>query len=642
MRRLLVPALAAALGAAGLASPARAGYLEELVARARTERLAEARPWRVLLHYRPDLLTAGVTSLADSPGFFLAPGGKLDPQAELEATLASFFAEPAHGRPHPQCALPARYRWLDAVLRFDPARLPPRPCPELDAWLRDIGAVAVTLVFAESFMNNPASMFGHTLLRVDAVPPDTDVGRRDLLAYAVNFAADSGSDRGALYAVKGLTGAYPGFFSLEPYYDKVKRYGDWESRDLWEYRLALAPDEVERLLLHLWELRDIAFDYYFFDENCSYELLGLLEAARPDLALRDRFRVWVIPIDTVRAVVQAAGLASAVVYRPSAATRLRHLAGELSGSERRLAHEIAEGRVDLGDPLLAALPDAARARVLLLAHDHLRLQAERDETPERRARALRLLAARARIPLVGDPAAPPAAPATAPDEGHGAARLLLATGVRDDEVYVEVRARPSFHDLLDPQGGFTEGAQIELMDVALRYYPEREAVELHELTLVDIVSLAPRDGFFRPVSWRLRTGLESALLPRRGSGGLSDGKLWRTGGGAGLAARPWPGALAYAFAEGSLDFGGRLHRDFALGAGASAGLLLGDEDDLWRAHLRVAVARYVAGDARTAWSAGVDQRLRLTRNTALELSAGAEHDFGRTWLDAGLSWNVYF
>jgi hypothetical protein len=641
MRRLVLP-LAALLAACGAASSARAGYLEDLVARARAERLAEARPWRVLVHYRPDLLTGGFTSLADSPGFFLAPAGKHDPQAELEATLAAFFAEPVDGRLHPQCALPARYRWLDEALRFDPARLPHRPCPQLADWLRELGAVAVTLVFAESFMNNPASMFGHTLLRVDTVPPDADARRRDLLAYAVNFAAESGTDHGALYAVKGLTGAYPGFFSLEPYYEKVKRYGDWESRDLWEYRLGLAPGEVERLLLHLWELRDVAFDYYFFDENCSYELLGLIEAARPELALRDRFRGWVIPIDTVRTVVQQAGLASAVVYRPSAATRLRHLAGELSGGERHLAHELAEGRATPDDPRLAALPDAARARVLLLAYDHLRFQAEREETPERRARALMLLAARARVPVVGDPTPPPAAPATAPDAGHAAARLALAIGVRDDEAYVEARVRPAFHDLLDPQGGFTEGAQIDLMDVALRYYPEREAVELHELTLVDIVSLAPRDGLFRPVSWRLRTGLESPLLPRRGGGGLSDGKLWHTGGGAGLAARPWPGGLAYAFAEGSLDFGGRLRGDWALGAGASAGLLFGDPEDRWRAHLRGEVARFVAGDARTAWAAGVDQRLRITRNTALELRVGAEHDFGRTWLDAGLSWQLYF
>ena len=37
------------------------------------------------------------------------------------------------------------------------------------------------------------------------------------------------------------------------------------------------------MLKHLWELQGIAFDYYYFDENCSWQLLGLLEVARPSL-----------------------------------------------------------------------------------------------------------------------------------------------------------------------------------------------------------------------------------------------------------------------------------------------------------------------------------------------------------------------
>ena len=31
------------------------------------------------------------------------------------------------------------------------------------------------------------------------------------------------------------------------------------------------------------------FDYYYFDENCSYRLLELLEVARPGTELTDEF-----------------------------------------------------------------------------------------------------------------------------------------------------------------------------------------------------------------------------------------------------------------------------------------------------------------------------------------------------------------
>ena len=62
-------------------------YLNELVEKARKVQLWEARLWWLLLHYGDNWLLGGVTSEADGPGFFNAPNGKTNPQAELEATL---------------------------------------------------------------------------------------------------------------------------------------------------------------------------------------------------------------------------------------------------------------------------------------------------------------------------------------------------------------------------------------------------------------------------------------------------------------------------------------------------------------------------------------------------------------------------
>ncbi len=150
-------------------------------------------------------------------------------------------------------------------------------------------------------MNNPSSMFGHTLLRFDRAGQDE---KTRLLSYAVNYGAVTGNDNGLLFAVYGLTGGYPGTYSVMPYYQLVRQYTDFENRDIWEYQLNLTPAEVRRLLEHLWELREQYADYYFFDENCSYQLLFLLDVARPGLRLADRFPVYAIPVDTVRAVVR--------------------------------------------------------------------------------------------------------------------------------------------------------------------------------------------------------------------------------------------------------------------------------------------------------------------------------------------------
>jgi hypothetical protein len=169
------------------------------------------------------------------------------PEAELRATVAGFAAPVADGDTEPPpCAFPARFRWLDQRLHFDRDRLPAFECTAYDEWRRAVGpAVAASLVFADAFLNNPSSMFGHTLIRFDAVPIAPDVERRDLLAYAVNFAADTGDDRGVLYAVRGIVGSYSGYYSLLPYYAKVRQYSDIESRDIWEYPLALSEAQVE-------------------------------------------------------------------------------------------------------------------------------------------------------------------------------------------------------------------------------------------------------------------------------------------------------------------------------------------------------------------------------------------------------------
>jgi hypothetical protein len=606
--------------------------------------LATNPTWHALLHYRPNRIGNGFTSLADQPDFFLAPDGKTNPEAELDATLDAFFAPAdaiARVGQHPQCAFAARFAFLDRELDLERAGLVRQPCRELATWRATLGAVrGVSLIFPEAYMNNPASMFGHTLLRIDAAPPEATEERRDLLAWAVNFAADVGGDLGVIFAAKGIAGAYPGYFSLWPYSEKVKEYGDWESRDIWEYRLGLHAGEVEQMLLHVWELRDVRFDYYFFDENCSWALLGLLQVARPDLDLQGRFPLWAVPTDTVRATLAEAGLAAEPTWRPSAVTQIRHGARSLTGAELRLVRDLASGACTPDDPAVAALPDTRRAAVLTVAYDLLRQRATPERVDEERPRSRALLLARSRVPVQGSIGPPVPVPRVRPDRGHDTARLQLGSGVRDGKPFLEARVRPVFHDLLDLQGGYTRGAQIDFLDAAVRWYPEQQQVRLHEFQLLDIVSLAPRDALFRPISWRFGTGVESTLVPKRGA--LREAYFWRTGGGAGLTMALGSLGLAYAFVEVRGDVSSYLEPAWALGGGGSAGVIVGDAADRWRAHLYASALRQALGDPYTSLAVHLDQRVALTRDDALELRLSAQDEFGASWLEAGLFWNRYF
>lgn len=596
--RLRAAAACAALVAAVLAGPgaARAGafpgdpaYLAELVAAAHAGRLADAREWHVLLHYRKRAL-GGFESDVDGADFFTAPAGKRDPVGELDATLAAFFAPLPEDEnvQHPQCRFIARYAWLNARLGFDPKRLPPRNCDRFRRWAGAIRPDTVVLVFPSAYVNSPPSMFGHTLYRLDRK------GRPELLDYALNYAAQVPEDPGPFYALKGLFGAYPGKFTIVPYYAKVQSYAEIENRDLWEYDLNLTPEQIDRLLMHAWELGPTYFDYFFVRENCSYHLLSLLEAARPDLDLTGRFRVWTVPADTLRAVAEVPGLVTAIRFRPARGTIIRYEQAALTPAQVALARGLAAGRVDPAGAELAALPPGSRARVLDLGHDYLlHIQSAADAPdPVLAGRSQAVLVARAQVDVVGEGPDVPV-PDTPPHLGHGTERFSVGGGARDGSAFLQAGYRTAYHDLLDPTPGYDPDAQVEVLSVEARAYTDEGRLALNRVTALDILSLAPWDGFFRPKSWRV-----TADWRARRTGECNRCGAFGLRGGAGLSAALGRGAgnVAYAFADLDAAQGAGYSHRYALGVGAEAGLL----GHLGRAGVvRAAVGytRYALGDA---------------------------------------------
>ncbi len=631
---LLAPAIA------GFCAPAWAepAYLTELQQRARELRLAETRAWQVLLHYEPSRAGGRWQSTAATPWFFNAAAGVTDPAAELDATLAAFFrTEHLQPRDEPaQCQFIARYRWLKTRLDFDPARLPEQDCPRFRDWYQALGVGAVTLVFPDAYLNSPASMFGHTLLRLD---PHAQTGQSGLLAYAVNFAAETSEENGLVFAVRGLTGGYPGSFGIYPYYEKVKEYARIENRDLWEYALRLAPAEIERMLWHLWELRGVTFDYYFLKYNCSYQLLALIESARPELDLVARFRGWAIPTDTMRALREVPGLVGEVAYRPALSTQLANAAAVMDDRQIGLALGLAHAKLAPDAAELREQAPRERARTLQLAHDHLYYEYLGQRQPREHAlpRAREILIARSRIdasaefPAVGRPA-------SAPEEGHRTRRLALGVRTVDGRSLLALRLRPAYHDLLDPPAGYGTGAQIQFLDFGLSFDTESGDARLEELRAIDIVSIAPRDALFKPVSWRFATGLRRPFAPAFAEG--APGLGFYAEGGPGLA---WGSAhrLAYAYALASLDLNRDLEREHAVGVGAAGGVKLQLRRD-WGLLLELGTIDRRWGENLSERWVSLGQQWRLGPQLGLRLELERRDTERYDWGQVGLSGQWYF
>jgi hypothetical protein len=597
-------------------------YLTQLLQQARQARLADAREWHLLLHYRANLF-GGYTSEQDDPGFFLAPEGKTDPQAELDATLRQFFSPELVGRSKQpaQCAFVARYAWLGEQLRFDPIQLPPMPCERFERWIEEFHARSVTLVFPSAFMNNPASMFGHTFLRIDQ---EGQTAQTRLLAYTINFAADVPPDEGLAYPVRGIFGGYRGQFSTVPYYLKVQEYRDIENRDIWEYRLNLHDRQIRRLLMHAWELGNASFDYFFFKENCSYHLLSLLEYADPSLHLIERFRFWTIPADTVRALAAEASLVQEIAFRPSRVTLIRRKREHLTDSEHRLVKRLVGDASAAQSEAVRSLPLSRQAFVLDVASDYVRYKAERDEAQAATARDhnRQILTARSllRIPSEDLSIAPFA---MQPELGHKTSRASLGAGWRNDDSYEEVGVRMAYHDLLDPEPGYTPDAQIEVGSISVRHYNRADQTRIERATLLNVLSLSPIDSLFHAPSWKLNIGMQT--ISHRECQLCSN---WNFNGGIGAAAETHMlrREVWFAFAEVEGNYSRAYEERHRVGGGASVGFYA-DLAERWRLLASTSYLRYALGERTddVRWSVG--QRYTLAQNWALRLEySHRDHD----------------
>lgn len=444
---------------------------------------AHSAQWLNLIHYQKTW--TGYKSEADGAGFFLSQDGRTNPPAELAATIKAL------NDPHKlmgvlktpaACVFPARKLILERDLGL---KFPQVKCNAYEEWRKGLPVTELALVFASAYPNNPASMFGHTFLRLKG--PGSG---RDLLDYAVNFAATTGSDGGVEFAVLGVFGGYQGHYSLAPYFIKVNEYNHGEARDLWEYPLKMSPESIDVLLAHMWEMEASTwFDYWFFDENCSWQILRLLEVANPQLKLSDGAPFYIIPAETVR-ILHEASLLGEPQFRPS--LRRQYLArGESlspeEGQDKKLAYYQLKARLKK----LSDLEEKAY-------HSELtkRAQSTRQTTSV--------------IVPVGQ---------NSPHAGHGLRRAILSAGEKRERLEV----RMAQHDLLDQDLGYEPWSTLDVLRVSLEHH---DKIFIRELTLAEVISLSPYNDLGWDLSWFTQFGAKAPReftkqsLTAAGSGGV--------------------------------------------------------------------------------------------------------------------------
>jgi hypothetical protein len=450
--------------------------------------------WLHLLHYRKKLFR-GYESILHGQGYFLSDNGARDPLQELRASVEILFMK----TPSLQCEYLAR---TDFILRRWPHFADTAvACRRFEDWKEKLGAQSVSLIFATSYLNSAGSSFGHTFLKLEN---PKNINRGELLDYGINFAARTKDTTGALYAWYGLLGYFPGSFAMLPYHHLIKEYTNLEGRDLWEYELNLSPQEVDRLLKYLLEMEKTYIDYYFLDDNCSYEILWALQAARPELRLVSDREAWMIPLDSVK-IVERAGLITQKRFRSSLMrrwqTQLQNLT-PLQRADLKSILSVVESKDDI-DP--EKLPDNVPVIEAAQAYAAIRYY---EEFEKGKKRNYLLARKRAQLPLAEEVKIP--VPEVSPDMTHDSALLELGSGRNLDQRYQSLHLHPAFHSWLSDDRGVSPSSELEVLDLEFRQYQGYSRLE--EAHLLRILSSQAINEFFRPISWGFEISYEHYLI----------------------------------------------------------------------------------------------------------------------------------
>ncbi|MDA3507915.1 DUF4105 domain-containing protein [Acinetobacter junii] len=567
-------------------------------------------------------------------GYFYAKDGKNNLKNELQADIKALFINSADNQSI-RCKFPARSRWLIQQLNIDTEKLLIVKCPEFDQWINQIKPYKATLIYATDFMGNPSSMFGHTLLRLDP----KDQKQLNLVSYAVNYAATVSGEDNWSYAWKGLTGQYPGEYSLMPYYRKVKEYGDFESRDLWEYELNLTPEETRFLVEHIWEMQHVSFPYYFVSDNCAYRLLGLIDLVRPNLDLKKQFNYAAIPIETLKAVDQQ-HLVKEVVYRPALETQLLSQAKQHGTPLAKVAHQIAFQDVEKAQLLLEKFNRHDQAKILEMAYDDLYLQyiSRQVDADFAQPKLRQLLAERSQID-VEKQRQEPERPKKQPVEGHHARNLSVNVGELQGQKFIELGHRQAYHDLIDPQGGYRLGTQLLFLDGNIQYRDDQ--LKLEHLDLLTVNSYNPIQPFKSPITWGFNLGWKQEALDQ---GNFSDDQqhgVMNLNMQVGYSLANYDRRhLCYAQMQSHFQGGRSLDKGWRVGLGPTVGCM-----NKWTDNINSVVQielPYWADQSQWNLRVGSQLQYSLNSNNALRLNWNFEQQDHKDWSKVGLGYVWFF
>jgi hypothetical protein len=470
--------------------------------------LAEQSFWKALLRYKKDN-EGNIRSEVTSKAYFLSKQGETDSRSELQTTLDVLFSGTLNNV-HPSCRFPARFTWLSRQLNLDSKHINLSHCDDFNQWAKLPQLDSASLVYASGYLGNPASFFGHLLLKFNYRTNET--GQNALLDHSINFgAAIPPEDSAITYVFKGFFGGYFAAFKEDSFFRHHNMYAEQESRDLWDYKLNLTDEQLDMLIMHVWELREQKFDYYYLNDNCASRVAELISIITDQTLINDDF-YWAQPINVFKAVASSEHklLKSLDKHQSKYSTFLANyqnltsmeLNAVLMLNEERRTKKALPNNVDA----YASLSESEKTNVIntLMAFNDYKDKQKNGNSQFGK----KLLKERFLLPAGGN--FKPNQVETPPHLGQHPSLTQVTLSQIGDTIATKIRMRATYYDLLSNDTGRLANSSLQMGDIELLV--SEQGVRLERFDITNILTLQPAQTKLKETSnlaWKIRLGIES-------------------------------------------------------------------------------------------------------------------------------------
>ena len=482
------------------------------------KKLASEPVWLKLGHYEAVRNSpTGWRSAIHSSDFFLARNGRNNPVDELQATLRA-FNETLPSKPdfHARCRFPARWLWLKSKLNNNPVFQRQKfNCPAYEKWSKSGNITSISIVFVTGYLGNPASYFGHTLLKFNS---RDDNKNTQLMDVSVNFGAilDKHDDP-VTYIFKSVSGGYEAGFSHIHFYFHEHNYGDNELRDMWEYQLDLPQEAVNLIVAHSWEVLGKRYNYGFFRDNCAFRMAEMLEII-DGITITPERTPWIIPQGLIEKIgtskYHGRPILKRIRYLPSRQSRFYEKYLNLSTHEKVLLINLAEEKTTFSGQGFRAVTSTSKQAVLDALMDYYQFISSPWELARKNIKEKYADALSERYQLI--PGKPnikklrPISPHLARPIGWAQSAWIYNSTTGNA---LSLRIRPAYYDSLDSDSGNVKNSSLIIADIQINISHDRAYIQKLDLIGIDSASSGltniSGDG---KTAWKLHIGAEQARL----------------------------------------------------------------------------------------------------------------------------------